>query len=110
MDVSRLKNAIANRNMDVHRSRAGTAGQSQIKPARSRSSPEPDKTQIKQALDKIIKNTRFQYEIKDEIGYYIVRIIDKDTDKVIREIPSQALQRVHDDIQRVLGLLFDQEI
>ena len=65
---------------------------------------------MRMALDRAIKNTRFQYDIKDKIGYFVVRIIDKDTDKVIREIPSKEIQTVREHIEQVLGILFDEEI
>jgi flagellar protein FlaG len=71
---------------------------------------EPDIEVIKAALDDIIRNTRFQYVIKDEPNYFVVRIIDKDTDKIIREIPSKELQKLHESIQEAIGLLFDREI
>ncbi|OQX28933.1 MAG: hypothetical protein B0D92_06345 [Spirochaeta sp. LUC14_002_19_P3] len=72
--------------------------------------PKIDKAQLKIALDNVLRNTRLQYDIKDEVGYFVVRIIDKDTDRVIREIPSRELQTVREQIKRVLGLLFDKKI
>ncbi len=69
-----------------------------------------DRVKLKAALDKAIRNTRIKYDIKDEMGYFVVRIIDKDTDKVIKEIPSKEIQSVHDHIGRILGILFDKEI
>ncbi|MBI9100189.1 MAG: flagellar protein FlaG, partial [Spirochaetaceae bacterium] len=32
------------------------------------------------------------------------------TDKVIKQIPSEELQKLHDNLQEALGILFDQEI
>ena len=80
------------------------------KPARPAPPRKPDKQRVKAALDRIVRNTRFQYAVKDKLGYFVVRIIDRDTDKVIREIPSKELQRVHEGIDEVLGLLFDELI
>ena len=110
MDVTRLTTATAIGNMDVPRGRTSETGKTPESNARIAPPPEPDKAQVKIALDKIIRNTRFQYDIKDEIGYFVVRIIDKDTDKIIREIPSKELQRVHEGIAQALGILFDEEI
>ena len=58
-------------------------------------------------LDKMMKNTKFQYVIDEKINYFIVKIIDKETDKVIREIPSRELQRFRKGIEKTLGILFD---
>lgn len=111
MDVARLVNTVDMGGKDVPTTRIK-------KPVKAHGLPkgrpvpirEPNLDQIKAALDDIIRNTRFQYVIKDEPNYFVVRIIDKDTDKVIREIPSRELQRLHESIQEALGLLFDREI
>lgn len=110
MDVARLTTATAIGNKDVPKGLASKAEKTPVKKARSAPPPEVDKTQLKVALDKIIRNTRFQYVLKDELDYFVVRIIDKDTDKVVREIPSRELQKVHEGIDQALGLLFDEFI
>ena len=103
MDAVHLTNA--NRTVSTDASPIRTK-----KPARPDPPSEPDKRRVKAALNRIIRNTRFQYAIKDKLGYFVVRIIDRDTDKVIREIPSKELQRVHEGIDEALGLLFDELI
>ena len=111
MDVARLANttaAAAAGNKDVSRGRVSTG--EPVEKAKAAPPPGVNKRQIQAQLDRMIRNTRFQYDIRDEVGYFVVRIIDKDTDKIIREIPSPELQRVHDGIEQVLGLLFDEEI
>jgi hypothetical protein len=110
MDVARLTTATAIGNTDVPRGRAtGNSGPSEER-VKLAPPPEPDKRHVRAVLDKIIRNTRFQYDIKDELGYFVVRIIDQDTDTIIREIPSKELQRVHEGIEETLGLLFDEFI
>lgn len=106
MDVTNLRNSVAVKNMGGVRDNSSVPMRRAVKAHRRRA--EIDKEQLKRSLDKVIKNTRFQYDIKDKIGYFIVKIIDKDTDKIIREIPSRALQKMHDDIEQALGLLFDE--
>ncbi|CAD7838859.1 hypothetical protein S1OALGB6SA_2378 [Olavius algarvensis spirochete endosymbiont] len=104
MDVVHLTTAI--RNVGVLKS--GTAGRFPV----TRRPPvfRINKEQLKVALDKIIRNTRFQYVLKGELFNLAVRIIDKDTDKVIREIPSRELQKMHENVERALGILFDELI
>ncbi|MCG8452609.1 MAG: flagellar protein FlaG [Spirochaetales bacterium] len=72
--------------------------------------PVPTKNAVKIALDDATRNTRFQYVIVDELDYFVVRIIDSNTDKVIKEIPSKELQRAHQGIAEAIGILFDEEI
>lgn len=110
MDVARLTTATAIGNKDVPQGRASNTEKTPVKKVRNAPPPEVDKTQLKAALDKIIRNTRFQYVLKDELDYFVVRIIDKDTDKVVREIPSPELQKIHEGIDQALGLLFDEFI
>lgn len=69
----------------------------------------PSKKNIEMAL-KNFKSTRFSYILTDEPNRFIVKIIDKKTDRVIKQIPSEDLQKLHDNLQEALGILFDQEI
>ncbi len=108
MDVARLMTSSTAGNIKVPRTSAKQSGKTPVKKTKKIKPPEINKTQLKAALDNIIRNTRFQYIIKDELDYFVVRIIDKNTDKVIREIPSRELQRVHEGINEALGLLFDE--
>ncbi|RQV98501.1 MAG: flagellar protein FlaG [Calditrichaeota bacterium] len=69
----------------------------------------PDRKQIESAL-RNFKSTRFSYVLTDEVNRFIVKIIDRETDKVIKQVPSEELQKLHDNLQEALGILFDQEI
>lgn len=71
--------------------------------------PAPSRKHIEMAL-KNFKSTRFSYILTDEVNRFIVKIIDKKTDKVIKQIPSEELTKLHDNLQEALGILFDQEI
>ncbi len=114
MDVMRLTNAHAIGNRDVLTGRTGSSGKVSVKKTAPaplpQASNEHTQRQVQAILDKMIKNTRFQYDISNEVGYFVVKIIDQDTNKVIREIPSPELQKVHAGIEQVLGILFDKEI
>lgn len=52
-------------------------------------------------------NRRLSFSINEKLGQVIVKVIDNDTDKVVREIPPAELQRVYERIREVIGLLFD---
>ncbi|MCL2229811.1 MAG: flagellar protein FlaG [Treponema sp.] len=53
-------------------------------------------------------NKKLQFEVDHRSNEVIVKVIDKDTDKVIREIPPEELQRLHRSLKEVIGLLFDE--
>jgi len=40
----------------------------------------------------------------------IIKVIDKETDKVIKEIPPEELQRLHSNLKEAIGLLFDEMV
>jgi flagellar protein FlaG len=55
-------------------------------------------------------NRRLQFSLNEKLGEVVVKVIDKKTDKVIKEIPPKELQIVHERIREALGLLFDERI
>jgi len=40
----------------------------------------------------------------------IVKVIDKETDKVIKELPPAELQRLHSNLKEAIGLLFNEMV
>ena len=57
-----------------------------------------------------ILNRRLKYSVNRETNQVIVKVIDSATDKVIKELPPEALQRLHAHIRETIGLLFDETI
>ena len=57
-----------------------------------------------------IFNRKLKFSVDREFGDVVVKVIDTTTDKVIKELPPEALQRLHVRIQEALGLLFDETI
>jgi len=67
---------------------------------------------LENALGKIesIINIPFrhlQYIYHEDSGEYFVRIIDDETDEVIREIPPEKLLNIYASLKEVAGLLYD---
>ena len=56
-----------------------------------------------------IFNRKLRFSIDQQSKQVIVKVIDGETDKVIKEIPSEALQRLHARIRQELGLLIDEQ-
>jgi flagellar protein FlaG len=52
-------------------------------------------------------NRRLSFSLNEKLGQVVVKVIDNDTDKVVREIPPVELQHVYERIREVIGLLFD---
>jgi len=55
-------------------------------------------------------NRRLKFSVNRDLDQVVVKVIDRSTDKVIREIPHEGLQRLHLRLKEAMGLLFDEEI
>lgn len=53
---------------------------------------------------------KLQFRVSKELNQVIVKVIDSNTDTVIREIPSAEIQKLQIRIKDALGLLFDESI
>ncbi|MFP4113342.1 MAG: flagellar protein FlaG [Spirochaetota bacterium] len=60
---------------------------------------------VTSALDK-----RLKFSINQELNQIVVKVIDRQTDKVIKELPPEEIQRLHVRIREAIGLLIDEEI
>ncbi|MFZ4617106.1 MAG: flagellar protein FlaG [Rectinemataceae bacterium] len=52
-------------------------------------------------------NRRLSFSVNEKLDSIVVKVVDSDTDKVIREIPPAELQHVYEAIRDTIGLLFD---
>ncbi len=52
-------------------------------------------------------NYKIEYEINRETKRIAVKIIDKNTKKIIREIPPEEILKFLKNFEKMLGLLFD---
>jgi flagellar protein FlaG len=88
----------------------------QVHPAKSRPPvqdlPGQDLDHAAKILEQTFRlfNKRFKITVNDEIERVVVKVIDGNTDKVIKEIPPQELQRLIARIKETIGLLFDEKI
>jgi len=57
-----------------------------------------------------IFNRKLQFVVDHHSNEVIVKVIDKETDKVIKELPPEELQRLHRNLREAVGLLFDEMV
>ena len=55
-------------------------------------------------------NHRLSFTMDYETHDIIVKVVDAETDKVIRELPPAELQKLHRSIKEAVGLLIDKMI
>ncbi len=77
--------------------------------------PVPQKQDIKESLDILretfrLFNRRLDFSVNEKIDRVVVKVIDGTTDKVIKEIPPEEIQKLIARIKETIGILFDQEI
>jgi len=55
-------------------------------------------------------NRRLKFSFNEELQQVVVKIVDDETDKVIKVLPPEEIQKLHLRIRETLGILFDQLI
>jgi flagellar protein FlaG len=55
-------------------------------------------------------NRRLKFTVNPDLEQVIVKVIDRRTDTVIKELPPEGIQRLYAKIQEAIGLLIDEEI
>ena len=84
-----------------------------VQPIRLTPAPEPVIPSDLQAtirnLEKVSAafNRHLSFSVNTKLDSIVVKVVDSETDKVIREIPPAELQHVYEAIRDVIGLLFD---
>jgi flagellar protein FlaG len=112
MNAEALKNRIQ---VETARQQQVDAAQrAQEREAVQAASREDVEREVQQALKELKEiNLSFNHKLKYTLNYdeheIIVKVIDPDTDEVIKELPPLAMQKLHSRIQDFIGLLVDEE-
>lgn len=56
-----------------------------------------------------IFNRRLSFSLNTKLDSVVVKVIDTDTDKVLREIPPADVQRCYERLREVVGRLLDEK-
>ncbi|MDR2900903.1 MAG: flagellar protein FlaG [Treponema sp.] len=72
----------------------------------------PDKQRASAELEKLSSslNRKLKFIVDHESYDVTVKVIDPETDKVIKELPPEELQRIQLKLKETLGFLFDEEV
>ena len=65
-------------------------------------------TQEIQKMSELLTGTKLQFNVNKELNSVIVKVVDKDTNKIVREIPSEEIQNLKLRIRKAIGNLFDE--
>ena len=56
-----------------------------------------------------LSNTQLKYSVDDETQRIMIKVVDKDTDKVVREIPQEETLEAIKKIWEIAGIIVDEK-
>lgn len=59
-------------------------------------------------MSELINGTRVQFNLSKELNEVIVKIVDPNTNQVLRELPSKEIQNLKLRIRKAIGTIFDE--
>jgi flagellar protein FlaG len=68
---------------------------------------------LKKALNddmEAIHRVGLQFSVHEDTGQTVVRVVDKDTGELIRQIPPQELLDLASKLEDMMGILFDKQV
>ncbi|AXK39361.1 flagellar protein FlaG [Crenobacter cavernae] len=73
-----------------------------------------DRQALTEAVEKVGKavsayTSELQFSIDDDLGVTVVKVIDKQNDEVIRQIPSEDMLKLAKGLDKLLGVLIEQK-
>jgi flagellar protein FlaG len=68
-----------------------------------------DIEEIQKMADMVMSHS-LQFTVNQELGQVIIKVVDPSTKKVIREIPSEDMQKLKARLKDAIGLIFDEVI
>lgn len=63
-----------------------------------------------QKLSDMVMGPKLQFRINQELGSIVINVVDPSTDKVIKEIPSEDMQKLKVRMKKAIGMLFNELI
>ena len=65
-----------------------------------------DAVQLHKMSD-LVSARKVLFNVNDELGSVVVKIVDPNTEQVLKEIPSKDIQNLKIRIRKTIGILFD---
>jgi len=108
LDISSISTTVST---PIDAARAQTARIAALEEERAAKRPAVDLKAVMSDLQHVTAtfNRRLSFTMNEKLGQVVVKVIDADTDKVVKEIPPEELQRVYERIREVIGLLLDEQ-
>lgn len=104
----------ASRPASVEAARAGTVSVELPAKAVQATAAVPDQEQVKQAvehLNKIVQSmtSDVEFSVDESTGINVVKVMDKETNEVIRQMPSEEILALDRSLDKLKGLIIRQK-
>ena len=63
-----------------------------------------------QKLFDMVKGNKLRFNVNNELDEVVVTVVDSSTNEIIRQIPSEDLQKLQLRMKQAIGVLFDEII
>ena len=63
-----------------------------------------------QKMYEMVDGRKLQFSVNKELGAVVVRVVDSNTNQVLKEIPSEDIQKLKLRLRKAMGNLFDAKI
>lgn len=63
-----------------------------------------------QQLSNQVTGRKLQFTVNKELDSVVVSVVDSNTNKVLKQIPSEDMLRIKINMRKTMGILFDQMI
>ena len=63
-----------------------------------------------QKMYEMVDGRKLQFNVNKELGSVVVRVVDSNTNQVLKEIPSEDIQKLKLRLRKAMGNLFDAKI
>ena len=67
-------------------------------------------SQALQRMTEMVGGNKLQFSVNKELGSVVVSIVDSSTNQVIKQIPSEDMQKLKLRIRKAIGSMFDEVI
>ena len=104
-----VKKSTAERQLSANLSISPTGSEAAKNLQREAEEVKADAAQLQHMSD-MVMNRKLQFNVNSELGSVIVKIVDPNTEQVIKEIPSEDIQKLKIRIRKTIGVLFDEMI
>ena len=97
--------ASVGRTAEAERAKDGPSSAEQTKQVEQKQQPLDD---VVSELNNLVRelHRELQFSVDDKSGDTIVKVVDRETDEVVRQIPSEEVVRLRQRLQEAAGAIF----